>query len=444
VRSPRVAITVTCLVLVVATAIAMAFTDGAAARLAIIALLLAAAIGLGAWLSRSLLRPVEAVRGAALRIAGGDQTARVNDEATGEAGALVSAFNEMAGAVQRQLATAGQERGRLAAALNSSVDALIAANAQGDVLYANYAAERLFQRPASEIVGRPFAFTLPNDAVIAAMRASRERMESQATQIERPGRQYLQVISTPIAGGGDWAVLVVFHDLTEVRRTDQIRRDFVANVGHELRTPLAAIKSVVDTLTAGAIEEPEVAREFLGRADLEVDRLVQMVEELMELSRIESGVLPLSVAPTNIAGLLSEAVERLRPQAERKDITLSLDVDGAIEFPVDGRRIEHAIVNLVHNAIKFTPEGGSVAVTAERQPDALEIKVSDTGIGIASEDLTRIFERFYKVDQARAGIGSGLGLAVVKHTVEAHGGSVHAESGRGRGSTFKITVPLPN
>jgi two-component system phosphate regulon sensor histidine kinase PhoR len=440
--SLRLTITASLLVLVVATAAVFALADSVESEIVATAAVACVALAFGAWLSQWILLPLRELTDAARRIAAGDNTARVQTVDPREMGSLVSAFNDMVDTVQRRVATASQERGRLAAALNSSVDAVVAVNAEGLVLYANNAAERLFQHQAREIVGRPFAWTLPNDAVIEAIRASRERMESIATLIERPGRRYLQVVTNPIGGGGDWSILVVFHDLTEVRRTDQIRRDFVANVGHELRTPLAAIKSVVDTLQDGAINEPEVAREFLSRADAEVERLVQMVEELMELSRIESGVLPLNVEPVNIATLVGEVLNRLLPQAERKEISLNLMVDPGVEFPLDARRIEHAIVNLVHNAIKFTPDGGSIVVNAERDSDGLAVRVSDNGIGIAREDLSRIFERFYKVDQSRASVGSGLGLAVVKHTVEAHGGTVRAESGPGPGSTFTIMLPL--
>ena len=401
------------------------------------------AVLLGFFLSRSILGPLTDLTEAARRIAAGDQTARVERQRGGEVGMLIDTFNQMADTVEQQMAAASQERQRLAAALNSSVDAVIATDAQGNVLYANLAAERLFQRPASEIAGHPFAWTLPHNDVIAAIRASREHTESRATLIERPGRQYLQVVTTPIFGGGDWGVLIVFHDLTDVKRTEQVRRDFVANVGHELRTPLAAIRSVVDTLLDGAIDQPEVARDFLGRADSEVDRLVQMVEELLELSRIESGDLPLTIAKANLAALIGDAVNRLQPQAERRGVALKVKVDRTLTFPLDARRIEHAIVNLMHNAIKFTPKDGEITISAEEREGALTIEVADSGIGIAPEDLPRIFERFYKVDQSRASVGSGLGLAVVKHTAEAHQGSVRAASGPGRGSVFTLTIPSP-
>jgi two-component system phosphate regulon sensor histidine kinase PhoR len=231
--------------------------------------------------------------------------------------------------------------------------------------------------------------------------------------------------------------------MTEVRRTEQMRHDFVANVSHELRTPLAAIKSVIETITGGAIDDRQVALDFLGRADNEVDRLIQLVEELLELSRIESGEAPLTIEEVDVAALLEEAVERLRPQAERKNLELSLDVAPDLgKLPLDARRIERALVNLMHNAVKFTPEGGRVAVNAGVVDGTLFVKISDTGIGIAATDLPRVFERFYKVDHSRADVGSGIGLAIVKHSVEAHGGSVSVESEPGHGSTFGFSIPL--
>ncbi len=171
--------------------------------------------------------------------------------------------------------------------------------------------------------------------------------------------------TAPIVGGGEWVALVVFHDMTEARRVEQTRRDFVANVSHELRTPLASIKSVIETLQSGALDDQAAAQDFLSRADAEVDRLVQMVEELLELSRLESGQVPLAKEPVDMGDVLGRAVERLRPQAEKKGLSLTLEV--APDLPPvigDAERLERAAVNLLHNAIKFTPDGGSVRVSA--------------------------------------------------------------------------------
>jgi two-component system phosphate regulon sensor histidine kinase PhoR len=408
-----------------------------------VAVVAVVALGLGALLSRSILRPLGGIAAAASEMARGELAARVKPRPSGEVGELADAFNHMAATLQEQMTVASQGRSRLTAALNSSVDAVIAMDEQARVLFANEAAVRLFQRPATEIVGNPFTWTLADERIIEAIKASRERGESQVTLIERPGRQFFQVVTTPIREGGDWTVLAVFHDLTDVKRTEQMRRDFVANVSHELRTPLAAINAVIETLADGAIDDKAVANDFLARADAEVDRLALMVEELLELSRIESGEMPLSIAPANVAALLRDVVERLRPQAERKQLTLSLDVDPAAgDVAMDAQRIERAAVNLLHNAIKFTPEGGSIGVSARRDRDQLVIAVADSGIGIAPEERSRVFERFYKADHSRASVGSGLGLALVKHAAEAHGGSVRVESDLGRGSTFSLSIPV--
>jgi len=221
-----------------------------------------------------------------------------------------------------------------------------------------------------------------------------------------------------------------------------VRRDFVANVSHELRTPLAAIKSVIETLESGAAADPQVARDFLQSADGEVDRLVQMVEELLELSRIESGELSMTREQVDVGAAVQSAAERLRPQAEKAGVGLS--VETAANLPsVRGDRVslERAIVNLINNAIKFTPDGGAVRVLARPDGAGVKIEVSDNGSGVESQDLPRVFERFYKADRARRAGGTGLGLAVVKHTAEAHGGRVEAESRLGEGSSFRIWLP---
>jgi two-component system phosphate regulon sensor histidine kinase PhoR len=410
--------------------------------LAIVAAAVITAAMLGFAATLHLIRSLRRIETAAAAIAGGDFSARAYTRPEGLAGNVASTFNRMAETVQQQMAAASQERARLVAALNSDFDAVVAVDVEARVLFANVAAERLFQRPAAEIVGNPFVWILANEHVLDAIRASRDAGDRGVHLIERPGRQYLQVVTTPIVKGGDWAVLVVFHDLTDVKRTEQMRRDFVANVSHELRTPLAGIKSVIDTISDGALEEPEIAREFLSRADLEVDRLIQLVEELIELSRIESGEVPLTLVPTDLVALLEDAVERLRPQAERRRLALSLVTSPELGTEsVDASRIERAVVNLLHNAIKFTPDGGKITVSGERSNGSVVVSVTDDGIGIAPEDLPRIFERFYKVDHSRADVGSGIGLAIVKHAVEAHGGSVSAESTLGHGSTLSFTIP---
>jgi two-component system phosphate regulon sensor histidine kinase PhoR len=427
-----------CLVIVVVAFLA----DGEFAMLLAGAAL--ASVGAIATVTIFLLRPLDAIIDAASRMAAGDFAARAQERPDGGPGRLAEAFNRMADRVQTQMEAASQERGRLAAALNSSIDAVAALDRDGLILFANLSFEQTFNTTADDVIGRPIVWVLADEQVLDAIRDSRDRGLRQINIVERPGRRFLQVVTTPITGGGEWSVLLVCHDLTDVKRTELVRRDFVANVSHELRTPLAAVKSVVETLQDGALEDPGVAREFLDRADEELDRLVLLVEELLELSLIESGEQPVIPKDTDVSVLVRDIVRRLAPQAERAEVTVRLEAQDMGHCFLDASRLERAVLNLLQNAIKFTPAGGEVTIRAARLPGTLEIAVSDTGIGIASDEIPRIFERFYKADQSRAGGGSGLGLALVKHAVEAQNGSVRVESTPGAGSTFTISIPVPD
>ena len=411
-----------------------------------VAVLIASTTVIAVMAARSLVHPLESITDAARSIAQGDFGARPSVRQPGEIGNLVQAFDTMAQELQLRMAAAAQERSRLAAALNSSVDAVVAVDEDGRVLFTNVSAERLFELSSSAVVGKPIAWLLPDDSIVSAVRASRDRRLPSQSLIERPGRRFFQAVTSPIIGGGEWAVLIVLHDVTDVTRTERIRRDFVANVSHELRSPLAGIKSVIETLVGGALDERQVALDFLDRADSEVDRLIQLVEELLELSRIESGELPLVPTQTDLADMLGQMTNRVQQQAQRKNIALTADVaDDLGSISLDRGRIERALLNLVHNAIKFTAEGGSIAVVANRENKFLRIDVVDSGIGIAEPHQARIFERFYKADPSHANDGgSGIGLAIVKHTVEAHGGTVTVESELGHGSRFVMRIPVAN
>jgi two-component system phosphate regulon sensor histidine kinase PhoR len=348
----------------------------------------------------------------------------------------------MARSFELRVEAASQERNRLMAAINSSVDGVVAIDDAGHVRFANDAAQALLGKDGESLAGKPLVWAAADRDLIDAVRAARATGEASRHRIERPGRRVFDVFVTPIAGGGNWALLAVFHDVTESQRIDDIRRDFVANVSHELRTPLSGVKSVIETLQGGAVEDAEVARDFLARAEMETDRLVELVEELLALSRIEAGELQFLEQPVDIAAVARSAAERMEPSARQAGVELSVDVDGATqEVTGDPDALERAIVNLLDNAIKFTPPGGSVRLSSGAEDGAVTVTVADTGAGIDANDLPRIFERFYKADRARQRGGTGLGLAIVKHTIEAHHGKVSAQSELGHGSTFAFTVP---
>ncbi len=332
------------------------------------------------------------------------------------------------------------ERARLAAVLERMTDGVLIADSEGRIQFANPAAERLFE--TGQAVGRRVVEVLRQYQLVEAWQRSRETGEAQEESVEIPARRrFLQLVVLPDRQTG--GSLLVVQDLTRVRRLETVRRDFISNVSHELRTPLASLKALTETLRDGALEDPKAASRFLGRIETEVDALTQMATEVLELSRIESGQVPLELKAVPAASLLISAAERMRAQAERAGLALRMGADQDMtEVRADPPRLEQVLVNLIHNAVKFTRPGGQVVLAAQAESDFVRFSVSDTGAGIPAEELERIFERFYKADRARSGGGTGLGLSISRHLVEAHGGRIWAESTEGQGSTFYFTIPI--
>jgi two-component system phosphate regulon sensor histidine kinase PhoR len=282
--------------------------------------------------------------------------------------------------------------------------------------------------------------------IVAAWQSCRQENEEREDVVEAaPRGPLLRVIVTPLGPANEGACLMILQDFSQIRRLDTVRREFVSNISHELRTPLASMRAVADTLRDGALEDPEAAARFLGRMDAEIDAMTQMVQELLELSRIESGQVPMRLVPMALVAAVAPATERLAPQIERAGLTLAVELsDDLPSILGDAERLQQVITNIVHNAIKFTPAGGRITLSARRAGDEVVVAVQDTGVGIAADVLPRIFERFYKADRARSGGGTGLGLAIAKHIVQAHGGRIWADSVEGQGSTFSFSLIAVN
>jgi two-component system phosphate regulon sensor histidine kinase PhoR len=352
---------------------------------------------------------------------------------------LSNAARSLIGTFNLQLSTVDAERARLAAVFDQMTDGVIIADAQGHIQFANPAIERMFESPIAP--GRTVAEVLRHHQLVETWRRCQSSGELQSESVELPARrQFLQLIAVPDRHAS--GALLLVQDLTRVRRLESVRRDFVSNVSHELRTPLASLKALTETLQEGALDDPSAARHFLNRIQIEVDALTQMATELLDLSRIESGQVALEPAAVQPVGMLQRAADRMKMQAERAGLALRVECPPELpDVRVDAVRLEQVLVNLIHNAVKFTKPGGEVLLAADREGAFVRFLVRDNGVGIPADDLPRIFERFYKTDRARSGGGTGLGLSIARHLVEAHGGRIWAVSEEGRGSTFYFTLP---
>jgi len=406
-----------------------------------------AAIVIAVFVAERTARPVRRLIGAAEHMAEGE-FAPLSSTTRDEIGQLTHALDRMGTRLQEHMAVLAAERGRLAAILEHMADGVIITDNAGRVRLINPAAARLLGIGQASALGQPIAQALRHHRLIQLWQQAEQTRQEQVQAVELdPQDLFLQAIITPLAADprpldpDHQGFLIILQDLTRVRRLETVRRDFVSNISHELRTPLASLKALVDTLRDGALDDPPAAQRFLDRMDTEVDAMTQMVQELLELSRIESGQVPLRLQPVAVAEVVAPPTERLRPQAERAGLALSLAIPpGLPPVLADAERVQQVVTNLVHNAIKFTPAGGEVTVSATAQQGEVIISVRDTGVGIPAADLPRIFERFYKADRARRRGGTGLGLAIAKHIVQGHGGRLWAESREGRGSTFSFSL----
>jgi signal transduction histidine kinase len=327
------------------------------------------------------------------------------------------------------------------AAIGDALDqGVIAVDPEGVVTYANRAAREILGA-AADLTGGRFAATAEYRLVHLAD-TTRQSGRPQTLDLAEIGGRSVRARALLLDGGD---VVVLMSDETRLHHLETVRRDFVANVSHELRTPVTAISLIVETLNNGALEDPGAAREFVRRIGLEVSNLGQMVEELLALSRMESGASrELKLEPLPVASIV-EALGRLKPLLDAHDQKLVTDVaPGIADIYGDSRLLEQLFRNLVHNASKYSPDGTEITFSARDTGDgSVVISVTDQGVGIAPEDQPRIFERFWKADRSRQrdGHGNGLGLAIVRHATEAHGGSISVMSQPQHGATFTVTLP---
>ncbi len=390
--------------------------------------------------AREITQPLREIRLLADWVAAGDFTRKAQTRAPDEIGHVAAAFNRMAEELSARLEKLRTERSKLEAMISSMEEGVIPLDPEGRIEGANAAARTLFElRDAPQGLRLWEVIRLPG-LEEAALKALRDRVPVRDSF--EVGPRVLSVRLSPVTDGQ--GVVLVAHDITEDRRYDTLRREFVANVSHELRTPLSVVQGYTETLLEGAWKEEKSALEFLGIIDKNVRRLSAIVSDLLDLSKLESGGHVLEPRPVDVKALVDRVTEAFRPVAERKGQQLTQEVaPRAGSVQADGALLERALSNLVENALKYTPEGGRVRVTASPDGGQVSFTVEDNGMGIPEADLPRVFERFYRVDKSRSRDlgGTGLGLSIVKHIVQLHGGTISVRSNMGAGSAFTIRLP---
>jgi len=400
---------------------------------------------LAAWfITRTMTRSIRELTKASKGISTGQLGQKITVATKDEIGQLARAFNEMSANLKTTVDTISTEKTKLSSILDNMVDSVIMTDANGDIVLANHAAGALFGFKEESVANKHVIEVVHDHEVDEILKLCLKTGKEQTTQFESGiARRFLRAIALPLRNQGRLnGMLILLQDLTELRNLQTMRRDLVGNISHELRTPIAGIKAMAETLLDGAIDDKKAAGDFLSRIGSEADRLTQMVAELTQLSRIESGQAELRKEQVNLNALLEEVLADMNPLAERQQVTLVKDFSPDLPLiRVDKDRIKQTAINLVHNAIKFNKKGGKVTVSTSYDNKSITVNVTDTGIGISKDDLPRVFERFYKADKARTGGGSGLGLAIAKHTIQAHGGDIRAQSEEGKGSTFIFSLP---
>lgn len=420
-----------------------------------LAVLFLVAAGVSYQVAAGLTRPIENMTKVANRIAHMDYRARAQTKGTDEIGQLGLAINAMADSLQTQMAQIREKESRLSSVLEHMINAIVMINDEGKIVLINSKSEQLFGIKGSDWLGKSFLeVRLPIElAEMTAEVLEHRVLIHEELTIHYPEEHIVDVNIVPFYYSDDdrAGILLLLQDVTDMRRLERMRSQFVANVSHELKTPIAAVKGFSETLMNGAIHEPEVARSFLQIIHDESERLNRLIGDILELSKIESKRIPLHFSPVHMPSFMEQTMEMISKQAAERHIQLDLQVEHDLYMEADEDRLRQILLNLLSNAVSYTPDGGKVKLTVKPsgvkrngEYEDVMISITDTGIGIPRKDLPRIFERFYRVDKARSRSsgGTGLGLSIVKHLVDSHHGVITVESEVGIGTTFSIQLPV--
>jgi two-component system phosphate regulon sensor histidine kinase PhoR len=405
--------------------------------------------GIGSWMVAGRIdRSLERFERATDRLAKGDLSAKVYPPRIPQLVGLANGFNLMAAQLRQRVEALTLLSGEQDAILGSMAEGVVTIDATGRIKRVNAAARRLLDVAVTSYQGRLVAEVIHHAEVQRFIGEANANQEADVEVLIVPGEpeKVLQIYATPLEGsdGQRLGTLVVLQDTTRIAKLENIRRDFIANVSHELRTPITSIKGFVETLLDGAKDDPESQKKFLGIIGHHADRLNAIFNDLLTLARLEAqgeGA-RVEMSPCSVLEIVNEALEACRLKIEERGTRVETDVPHGLHVMANANLLEQALVNLIENAVKYSDDRPSVVVRAEQLGDVVRLSVSDSGPGIAKPHLTRLFERFYRVDHGRSRKmgGTGLGLSIVKHIAQVHGGEVRVDSAPGKGSVFSITL----
>lgn len=405
-------------------------------------------LGLTSVVSIFVSRPLREMSIIAKAMAKGDFSKRASFHAQDEIGELALSLNAMSEEIKDKIEKISSERAKLDLVLSSMFEGVMVTDQKEKIILMNPSLRKLFLVDQEPQGRRPLE-VIRNTAVqdmVDRLLIEKQRLVTEEVGLNTPEEKILKVNGVPIIRNGRLeGAILVFHDITELRHLERIRQDFVANVSHELRTPVSSIKGYAETLLEGALDDKKNLKEFIGIILQDSNRLASLINDLLDLSKIESGKMKMTLLALDPVTLIKRAAAIMDNQAKVKSIALELDLPASLpKIKADETRFSQVMVNLLDNAIKYTPEKGVVTVSAKVTEGVLQTDIRDTGIGISQEDIPRIFERFYRVDKARSRElgGTGLGLSIVKHIVLAHGGQAWVNSELAKGSVFSFTIPL--
>lgn len=398
-------------------------------------------------ISLTITRPLQEMTKVSQKISKGDFSKKLKICRQDEIGQLANSLNLMSEELENKIRIISEDKDKMKVVLSSVIEGIIAIDKEGRIILFNNALKNMTDYSSDRVLGKFHWEIIRNNQLNELLKEALQKGQplTQEITIFSPQEKIFRASANPLTEKNEvWGAVVVLNDITEIKKLEKMRSEFVANVSHELRTPLTSIQGFVETLKDGAINDPGKAQYFLAIIEKQSNRLNNLIEDILQLSKIESQEIIMNLQSINLRDLIDKAISEFKKKIEQKNHKIKINISPQLPLiKTDPEQIEVVFRNLLDNAIKYTPNGGEIYISAFEKAENIYIEVADNGIGISAEHLPRIFERFYRVDKDRSRKlgGTGLGLAIVKHIVQAHGGTIGVESKPGKGSKFFFTLP---